>query len=225
MARTQEITGIFYTHKIAKSSFHLVDYFIDMVRSIGAKKGKVEFKLNPSPQAAAEMQKILSDNLVDKDNFAVFVPGATVEDKRWPFENFAALAEKLYGKYRTAIVAVGVESERGIIDDIQKISAVPILNLAGRTDIHQLVAVLAAAKVVVGNDTGPSHIAAAMGVPMVLVFGRTNPLRVGPYGRRQTVAAIDAFKRAGSIESTNPAHHIRNVTVETVFELISEQLG
>jgi len=83
---------------------------------------------------------------------------------------------------------------------------------------------LAGAKVVVSNDTGPAHIAAALGVPMVLIFGFTNPSRVAPYSRNETVAAIDADKRGSQVESTNPAHNIKNVTVENVFDLICKQL-
>jgi heptosyltransferase I len=225
MAGTQEVTGLFYTRRVAQSSVHLVDYFLDMVCSAGAKRGKVEFDLKPQPQAIAEIQKLLSENKIDKDNYAVFVPSATVEAKKWPIENFAALAEKVNAKYRCPIVAIGAESEKPVAEKLKTITKTPIINLAGKTNIAQLIALLAGAKVVVSNDTGPAHIAAALQVPMVLVFGFTNPSRVGPYGRGEAVAAIDANNRGSQVESTNPAHDIKNVTVENVFDLISRQLG
>ena len=224
MAGTQEITGLFYTRRIAQSSVHLVDYFLDMVRSAGAKIGKIDFELKPQQQAIGEIQKILSENKINKDNYAVFVPGATIEAKKWPVENFAALAGKVYKKYHCSIVAAGVESEKTIADELAARAGVPVANLAGKTNIRQLIALLAGAKIVAGNDTGPAHIAAALGVPMALIFGLTNPLRVGPYGRSETVAAVDADKRGSLVESTNPAHDIKNVTVESVFETISRQL-
>ena len=225
MADTQEITAIFYTQKIRQASVHLVDFFLDMVCAIGAKRAKVEFGLKPQPQAIVETQKILSAHQVNKDNYAVFVPGATVEAKKWPVENFAALADKVYKKYQCNIVVVGTESERETAEELQELADVPVINLAGRTNIRQLIAALAGAKIVVSNDTGPAHIAAALGVSVVLIFGFTNPSRVAPYGRPQTVAAVDADKRGQEVESTNPAHDIKNVSVETVFELISRQLG
>ena len=227
MAETQEFTSPFYTHRIAQSakSIHLVDYFLDIVCAAGAKRGKVEFGLKPDIQTVNEVRKILTSNHANADNYAVFVPGATVEAKRWPIENFAALADKVYKKYRCSIVAVGVESEKTITQELQTLADVPVVNLAGKTNIKKLITLLAGAKVVVSNDTGPTHIAAALGVPMVLIFGLTNPSRVGPYGRSETVAAIDADKRSSEVESTNPAHDIKNVTVETVFEIISRQLG
>jgi ADP-heptose:LPS heptosyltransferase len=225
MAGTQEVTGLFYTRRVAQSSVHLVDYFLDMVCSAGAKRGKVEFGLKPQPQAIADIQKLLSENKIDKDNYAVFVPSATVEAKKWPVENFAALAEKVNVKYRCPIVVIGAESEKPVAEKLKTITKTPIINLAGKTNIAQLIALLAGAKVVVSNDTGPAHIAAALQVPMVLIFGFTNPSRVGPYGRGETVAAIDANNRGSQVESTNPAHDIKNVTVENVFDLISRQLG
>ncbi|MFA5293398.1 MAG: lipopolysaccharide heptosyltransferase II [Phycisphaerae bacterium] len=227
MTPTQEITGLFYTSRIAQpqSSPHVVDYFLDMVFSVGVKKSKVHFDLKPQPQAIAEIQKIMAEHRVNKDNYVIFVPGATVETKKWPIENFAALADNVHKKYQCGIAAVGVEAERQTAEKLQELTDVSVVNLAGKTNISRLIALLAGAKIVVSNDTGPAHIAAALGVPMVLIFGFTNPARVGPYGRPQTVAAIDPDKRGSDVESTNPAHDIKNVTVETVFELICGQLG
>jgi lipopolysaccharide heptosyltransferase I len=224
IADTQEITSLFYTKKIRQTSAHLVDYFLDMTDAIGAKKSKVEFGLSPRPKSIEEMRKILSENQAHKDNYAVFIPAAAVETKRWPAENFAALAQKIYEKYKCSIVAVGVESEKSIVENLQKITDAPVINLAGKTNIPQLIALLASAKIVVGNDTGPTHIAAALGAPLVLIFGHTNPSRVGPYSRGQTVAAIDADSRGLKVESDNPAHDIKNVSVEKVFEKINRQL-
>ena len=227
-AKTQEFTKLFYTDTITQSaeSVHLVDYYLSMVCTAGAKRTNVKFGLKADIQASDESRKILSENQVNKDNYAVFVPGATVETKRWPIENFAVLAEKVYEKYRCDIIVCGVESEKPIAEELKALVSVgaPVVNLAGSTNIPQLVAILSGAKFVVGNDTGPAHIAAALGVSMALIFGCTNPKRVGAYGRPQTVAAIEPDKRGGEVESSNPAYDIKNVTVETVFEIISRQL-
>ena len=226
-APTQELTGIFYTQKIKQTPFsvHLVDYFLDMVCTAGAKRGQADFGLNPDKQAAAEMRNILTSNKANPDNYAVLVPAATVDAKRWPVENFAALADMLRKKYQCSIIAVGVESEKAIVRELETLAAASIVNLAGKTDIKKLIALLAGAKVVVSNDTGPAHIAAALDVPMVIIFGFTNPSRVGPYGRKETIAAVDADIRGSEVESVNPACDIKNVTVQSVFDLITKQLG
>lgn len=225
IAKTQEFTAPFYTHRIEQSSVHLVDFFLDMVTAAGAKRGEIEFGLKLQPQTLDETQKILDENHINKDNYVVFVPGATVEAKKWPIENFAVLADKVYKKYQCSIAAIGIESEYQIAEKLQELTDVSLVNLAGKTNIRQLIALLAGAKFVVAGDTGPAHIAATLGAPLTMIFGFTNPSRVGPYGRGQTVAAIDADKRGTDVESKNPAHDIKNVTVESVFEIITRQLG
>ena len=86
-------------------------------------------------------------------------------------------------------------------------------------------ALLKSAKLVVSNDTGPGHIAAAMRVPLVMIFGATNPARVGPYKRPDAIAAVDPFERGQAIESADPAHQIGAVTLEMVFEKVKCQLA
>ncbi|MDD5011211.1 MAG: lipopolysaccharide heptosyltransferase I, partial [Phycisphaerae bacterium] len=222
---TQEITSPFYTKKIRQMSPHLVDFFLDMACSAGAQRGKADFGLKPTQQAVNEIRKILSEHKINSDNYAVLVPAATVEAKKWPIENFAELARKIYEKYKCSIVAVGVESEKQTAEQLQALTDIPVINLAGRTNLRQLIALLASAKIVIGNDTGPAHIAAALGTPMAMIFGFTNPARVGPYARPQTAAAVEPDKRGQDVESKNPAHDIKNVSVENVFEIITKQLG
>ncbi len=224
---TQELTGIFYTQKIKQTPFsvHLVDYYLDMVCTAGAIRSKTEFGLSPDKQIVDVVKNILISNKANPDNYAVFVPAATVETKRWPVENFASLAERIQKKYQCSIIAVGVESEKAIAEQLVAASAVPVISLAGKTDIKTLIALLASAKVVVSNDTGPAHIASALGVPLAIIFGFTNPSRVGPYGRKESAAAVDADKRGSEVESSNTSHNIKKVTVDNVFETIRKQLG
>jgi len=86
------------------------------------------------------------------------------------------------------------------------------------------VALFRPAKLVISNDTGPGHIAAALGVPLVILFGRTNPARVAPYRRADCFAAVDPDGRGSIIDSPNPKHHIKNITVEQVYQKVRRQL-
>lgn len=223
---TQEITRPFYTQTVSRgeNSIHLVDYYLEMVYTAGVKAGEVKFGLAPSAQALREVAGILEKHRLNNRDYAVFVPGSAVESKCWPVENFAQLADMISEKYKLAIVAAGVQSEKSIVEQLQALSDTNVIDLAGETGIAQLTALLAGAKIVVGNDTGPAHIAAALGVPMVVIFGQTNPGRVAPYNRRYTVAAINAFGRGQDVEDDNPDYDIKNVTVECVFEKVCGQL-
>jgi lipopolysaccharide heptosyltransferase II len=105
--------------------------------------------------------------------------GAGWETKRWPVEKFAEVAKRFEG----SVVAVGAESEQlaaaRIVDTVHGCGRAA-LNLAGRTTLKQLAALLRAADVMVSNDSGPMHLAAAVGTPVVGIFTCTSPILSGP---------------------------------------------
>jgi len=101
---------------------------------------------------------------------------------------------------------------------------VPIANLAGQTSLTELVALLKTAKLVISNDTGPGHIAAALAAPLVMIFGRSNPARVAPYGRKHCVVAIEPDSRCLKPNSSDPKHDIREITVDDVFQKVCGQM-
>ena len=87
-----------------------------------------------------------------------------------------------------------------------------------------MIALLKRARLVVGNDTGPGHIAAAAGVPLVLMFGRANPIRLEPYGRKHCVMAIEPESRGTTINNFDPKYDIKRITVEQVYQKVRQQL-
>jgi ADP-heptose:LPS heptosyltransferase len=109
-------------------------------------------------------------------------------------------------------------------DDVEMGNAIGGVNLAGRTSLRQLVALIERAKVVIGNDSGPTHIAAALGKPLVAIFGPTNPVRTGPYRRDDAVLRIDipcspCYSRRCSHQSC-----LQWLGVEAVLELARQQM-
>lgn len=99
-------------------------------------------------------------------------------ERRWPAEQFADLLARVCGQHAVNVVAIGSSSERGYVDSVLKASGVPgrVVNMAGRTDLPGLVALLARADVVVTNDSGPLHLAAAAGASTVALFGPETPV-------------------------------------------------
>ena len=77
---------------------------------------------------------------------------------------------------------------------------------------------------VISNDTGPGHIAAALQVPIVMIFGRSNPARVHPYGRPQCVAAVEPTARGFKADSTDPRHTVMSITIDEVFDKACAQI-
>ena len=117
------------------------------------------------------------------------VPGARWETKRWPAEKFARLAVKSYRAWGATPVIVGAPDEVDVCGEAERLirrfaPAADVTNLAGRTTLRQLAAVLHRCDLAVSNDTGPMHLAAAVGTPVTGVFTCTDPVRSGPAGPR-----------------------------------------
>ena len=227
MAGAGEFGHIFYTHKVAqdRDCIHLVDYYLKIVRSAGARQTQVEFQLPVAPAAANAVKRLLASQGIKPDNYAVFVPTSAHEDKCWPAERFAALADRVSKQFHLSIIATGAASEKGTVEELRNKASVPIVNFAGATSISELVALLKGARLVVSNDTGPGHIAAALGVPVVLIFGPTNPARVHPYNRPECAVAVEPNGRGMKADSTNPKHDIKAVTLDEVYQKVCEQLN
>lgn len=227
MANAGEFGHLFYTHKVeqTKDCIHLVDYYLEIVRQAGASKIDVQFLLPADSVAEGTVKRLLAANDIGQDNYAVLVTTSAHEDKCWPVERFAALADKISKQFGLSIIATGSASEKPIVERLKHKANVPITNFAGVTSIGELVALLKGARLVVSNDTGPGHIAAALGVPVVLLFGRSNPARVAPYGRPNCVAAVDPTGRGFEADSTDPKHDIKAITVDEVYQKVCEQLG
>jgi len=226
-AQAREFAHIFYSDRIAqdRDCIHMVDYYLKIVRMAGVVDTAVEFVLPEDRAAAASVRRLLNKYQVNADNYVVFVPSSAHRDKCWPIERFAALSDKIAGRFGLSIVATGTESEKDIVEQSRSLANVPIVNLAGLTNLNELKALLKGAKLVVSNDTGPGHIAAALAVPLVLIFGRSNPARVAPYGRSECVAAVEPYGRGFAANSKEQKYDIKAVTVDDVFAKVCEQLA
>lgn len=118
----------------------------------------------------------------------VLAPGARWLTKRWPPEHFAQLARIAHDRNGATAVFIGTADEAPLAEQVIELAGVPSLNLCGQTSLSKLVAVLAAADVVLANDSGPLHIAAALGRPVVAPYTCTEIRLHGPYGCRGAVA-------------------------------------
>ena len=121
-------------------------------------------------------------------------PGATYgSSKRWYPERFSQVAAALVQKYHAKIILFGGPGERGIAEEIIRASAPSLLNMAGQTTIRGLMALLSQCRLLITNDSGPMHIAAALGVPVAAIFGSTDPTITAPAGSRHVVIKKDVL--------------------------------
>ncbi len=154
-------------------------------------------------------------------------PGGNWEYKLWNAKNYAYLASALAKKLDAAILLFAGPNERDLQNKVAEMMDSPLI-LVKTDDLRQLAALISMCDVYIGNDTGPMHIAAAVGTPVVALFGSTNHIRSGPYGDKHSVV------QSGINLGCNPCHPgrypggcgagscevIARITVEQVLETI-----
>ncbi|HOK96076.1 MAG TPA: glycosyltransferase family 9 protein [Anaerohalosphaeraceae bacterium] len=226
MREAREGAHLFHTRIIDRpaGTVHLLDYYHSILQAIGASVRLTECPLTVPPAAENSiLQKMQLYGLRPKQ-FLVLIASSAHASKCWPPQHFAAAAESLHKRFGWDTAAVGTAGDKTAIEAIQSCCRIPVANLAGQTSIPELIALFRHSAAVISNDTGPGHIALAVKSPAVLVFGPTNPLRLGPYRRPECIAAIDPDKRGCAVKSSNPAYRIEHVPAEMVIEKILEQI-
>lgn len=227
MTGAREFAPLFYNHRIAKdkTSVHVIDYYCKMISQAGINTGPVDFNLKPDAESLELAKKLLNENNLQQKKYVVFICGSAHENKCWPIDKFADLAQRLHAETAMPVVVVGTSSESAIASQLKDSAGSPVIDLCGKTDIPQLVAVLSQAALVISNDTGPGHIAVGLSIPLVLIFGPTNPNRVGPHGSRGDFAALKPEQRGDEYRTFDPDCAIENVPVELVYQKALKQLA
>jgi lipopolysaccharide heptosyltransferase I len=162
---------------------HVVDQYLALLAPLGVRPGPAEFHIPIPPAAERRADDFLGEQGVKQRDLLVAInPGAGRASKRWPVEHFRRLADGLAQEPDVRILLLWGPDEVHMARQIRDgLSARAIL--APPTDLHELAALLHRSALMVANDTGPLHLAAALGTPSLGLFGPTRAERNGPYGR------------------------------------------
>jgi lipopolysaccharide heptosyltransferase I len=181
--RSREGATLFHTRRVdtGRADRHAIDRYLKIAEAAGCEVGgEVKFVFNTDEAVIGQVEELLAP--LGGRQFALLVPGTNWPTKRWPAWYFRQLGERVRQEHGLAIVTTGAPHERELCREVGA-----DLDLAGKTTLRQLPVLLQRAALAVVNDSGPMHIAAAIGTPMVAMFGPTNPLRTGPYRRELSV--------------------------------------
>ena len=179
--------------------------------------------MTASPSQIAAARTLLQSCGIDPDDRPLIAlnPGATnSRAKCWGEDHFASLADRLIVELNGQIVLIGAPSERDYAEKVfQLISSPGAINLAGKTSIEQLVGVLGHCALLVSNDTGPAHIAAALGRPTLTIFGPTNEFETAPLGPRAEMLRAEGIECARCMLRDCPIDHrcMRRITSDEAF--------
>jgi heptosyltransferase-2 len=152
-------------------------YYLDLVAALSG----------PSDASMPELRREKSAGKSDAQPVVAICPGAEYGPaKRWPIENFLAVAKHFAEKHRAKIVLLGAAGDVQLAEELAK-QLSEAENRAGKTSLAEFMAALVSTRLVVCNDSGAMHVASVLGVPTVAIFGSTEPLMTGPLGLRTAV--------------------------------------
>jgi heptosyltransferase-2 len=172
----------------AKSG-HQVNYYMDLAKVLSAKTDRPSIEIEATTQERENARALLAtEGIARGSRFLVLNPGAAYGSaKRWHEDRFADVADKLAAELDLQVAIIGSEAERPIATEIRFRLKRKTALLSGRTSLETLIGVLAESSLMITNDSGPMHIAAALGVPTVAIFGSTDETVTGPYGPRTRI--------------------------------------
>ncbi len=182
--------GGLLTHKVYYNHFkHVTEVYMALAGAVGVEPGPVARPELKVPGAALdEARKVLATAGVDAvAGFIAVNANASplCVERRWPKEHFAALIDRLTADRQ--VVLVGSPGERALNEEVLALTKGGAVNLAGATTLEGAIALLSLARLVITNDSGPLHLAAAAGAPVIALFGPETPAHYGPLAVRSRV--------------------------------------
>jgi len=179
----ERVAAVFYTRRITATATHVVDQYLELATALapGIRCDRC-FSMAHDADAEQWCDRELRQRNISR--FALLSPGGGWGAKLWPAANFAEVARALGREGLPSIINFG-PGEDSLAESIEKMSDHAATAL--RCSLAELIALTRRAAVFIGGDTGPMHLASAVGIPVVALFGPTDPARNGPYGGRNIV--------------------------------------
>lgn len=181
----------FYDLVVPRASFHThaVDWYLAVLPLLGVPR---HWDFDWLPVRTGVAATVRRNWPVADARWIAFLPGARWPNKRWPLEHFVEALRRLAAEFPdTRFAILGADQDRPLGAVLQQAAPERSLDLTGRTSLPEMVEWLRLCDLLVTNDTGPMHVAAALGKPVVAVFGPTEPRRTGPYGQVERAVRHD----------------------------------
>jgi heptosyltransferase I len=204
----------------SSDSRHIIDINLGLLEPLGLTMATAEFPIERVNSEAAR-------TIIDRSGgrYALLNPGAGWPNKRWPPARFGAVARTLRDKHGMMSAVLWGPREESLAEEVIAASNGAAI-LAPKTTIADLVALARGAAVMLSGDTGPTHIAAAVGTPLVSLFGPTRPQRNGPWSPKDIAVSRDTVCQCNSLRRCRlPAMCLLDVQVDEVTNAIERRLA
>jgi len=203
------------------------EYLLELVKPLGVLAPSEMETFFPVPAGAVRsLENLLLFHKVPRDlPWIVLNPSASDVTKMWPAERFGELVTRIAQERAFVFLAIGIKKDRASIEKMKQSTPIPIFDLSGRLSLGMLGALLKRAALLVSNDSGPVHIATAVGTPVVSIFGRyelgLGPRRWRPLGKNSRVVAKDVSHIPAADRKFT---YIDEISVEDVFAAVKDLL-
>ena len=202
-------------------SLHHAEYYLYLLQQLGVPRPEnPRLSLRVTEEETASMRFRLASLGIPEGRKVVGInPGATYGSaKRWYPDRFAQVADALSEEWEASVVLLGSVPERPLSEEIEAAMRRKPVNLAGRTTVRELMALLASCSFLVTNDSGPMHIGAAFGVPIVAIFGPTDWNKTSPWTDKARVVRVDVDCSPCKLRVCDRGHEcMLGVTAEMVI--------
>jgi lipopolysaccharide heptosyltransferase II len=217
-------------------TMHEIEYVLRLARAAGGlvAADDAQPRLGVAPEAAAEIDRLLRGASLGDGSRPLVVLHAGAQNgqaKRWPTASWAALADRLTRELSARVVLTGARGDAPLTAAIRRRAGQPLTDLTGQTSLAELVALLARCDLVVSGDTGPLHIAGAVGTPVVGLYGPTDPHISGPLGPdaivlRRAIWCAPCYDARETAECrfSNPVC-MKGLAPDVVFDAARQQLA
>jgi heptosyltransferase I len=204
---------------------HALDRYLDLVAQLGVPIDDVSLEYPVASVFLDAARNYLSRNEFNRHPLVILHAVAKWETKQWPAENFALLADRLVER-GAGVVMTGSPQDAGSIGRILGLTRRPaeILDLSGKTSLSELAGLFSLSDLVITPDTGPMHLAAAVKVPLIALFGPTAPWRTGPYSNGATVLRKELACSPCFQKKCAKRECMRQITVEEVLTAAEEKI-
>jgi heptosyltransferase-2 len=185
--------GFLLSHAVIRDeevlNVHQVDYYLSILRAMGWEAETRDPRLFVAEKDQEAVQSLLLSKGIGQEHFLLGLsPGAVFGPaKRWPAERFAAIGDWASDRWGAKVVVMGSQGETNICSAVSHSMKHEPVNLCGRTKLGEAMALIERCQFFVTNDSGLMHIAAALNVPMVAIFGSTDPVATGPRSEKARV--------------------------------------
>lgn len=228
LAGAREGSWLFYSRRQVPvdRNQHAIDRYLHVADYLKCRRVPLDGRIPVDLQDRERIEELIGSGSDRSMPLIAINPMARWPTKLWRPERFSELADRIHHELSSQVVFTGSSSDRDIVESICKRMRHRPLNLAGKTTLKELAYLYSISRALVCTDTGPMHIAAAMGCRVVALFGPTSPLRTGPYGeghrvvRAEEMTCSPCFKRTCDRRACMDAIH-----TDQVFSAVKDASG